>query len=962
MREILEKMNDGLKTAFIDYEHSSEIEYRPQFISNDHTQGKKVLASIEEELKKCDSFCISVAFITDSGIAPLLQILKELEIKGVRGKVLTTDYLNFSSPSALEKLNSLDNIDLRVYLTDGRQGFHTKGYIFKQEELYKIITGSANMTGNALTVNKEWNTKIVSTDHGEYIKEILTEFDYLWSRAESIDDWIETYKEIYLAQRQTVAGSSIPNLEYYKLEPNTMQVSFINNLKKLIKYGEKRALLISATGTGKTYASAFALRELDVNRALFVVHRGQIAHQALESYRHVFCDTKSMGLLTGNEHDFESDIIFATVQTLYKDENLSRFNPDDFDVVVVDEVHRAGADSHQKIIDYFKPNKLLLGMSATPERTDGYDIYSLFDHNIAHEIRLQQAMEEDLLCPFHYFGISDLEINGEIIDDNTDFNRLTMDSRVNHIIEKIKYYGYSGDRVKGLIFCSGNEEASKLSEKFNQKGFRTLHLSGEDSQEQRLEAIERLVGEDNDNALDYIFTVDIFNEGVDIPEINQVVMLRPTQSPIVFVQQLGRGLRKAIDKEYVIIIDFIGNYNNNFMIPIALSGDRTYNRDNIRKYVMEGVRIIPGQSSVHFDKISRQRIFDKIDDMKIGKRQLKESYINLKFKLGRKPGMMDFYEHGEIDPMLIIEKFGCYPEFLAYCEEDYDIGLSDAEIQTLRFVSSNIADGKRLHELLIMEMLMNREEISEGSFAEKMAMCMEPADSLGFDSAIRLLSKEFLVESEAKKYKKVHLIEHHDVKYSAADSLNKMMKNSLFESALTEIVLYGETRYEEKYKNHDRNNLVLYEKYSRRDVCRILNWEKNEQGTIFGYRIKYNTCPIFVTYNKDENISQSTFYPDQFVNEGRFKWATRNRVTLESDEAVQIINYKENNLTIPLFLKKSDGEGSDFYYMGTVQPKSWEQSTIEDDKGRKLPIVYFYFDMDSSVRSDVYEYFEEEAM
>ena len=221
--EKLLKLNDGFNTAFIDYEHSSEIEYRPQFISNDYTQGKKVLASIEDELKKCDSFYISVAFITDSGIAPLLQILKELEVRGVQGKVLTTDYLNFSSPSALEKLDNLNNVDLRVYRTDGREGFHTKGYIFKQEELYKIITGSSNMTAGALTTNKEWNTKIVSTEQGEYIKEILTEFDYLWSQAKPITDWIETYKSIYEAQKQSVRRSAVPDLEYYKLEPNTMQ-------------------------------------------------------------------------------------------------------------------------------------------------------------------------------------------------------------------------------------------------------------------------------------------------------------------------------------------------------------------------------------------------------------------------------------------------------------------------------------------------------------------------------------------------------------------------------------------------------------------------------------------------------------------------------------------------------------------------------------------------------------------
>ena len=227
---------------------------------------------------------------------------------------------------------------------------------------------------------------------------------------------------------------------------------------------------------------------------------------------------------------------------------------------------------------------------------DNFDAVKLDVYKRQYEIRLKQALEEDMLCPFHYFGISELEIDGETFDDETglkNFSKLVSDVRVEHIIEKIKYYGYSGNRVKGLIFCSTREESKILSEKFNSRGYKTLNLSGEDSQDARERAIDRLVRDDIDDRLDYIFTVDIFNEGVDIPEINQVVMLRPTKSPVVFVQQLGRGLRKSRGKDFVVILDFIGNYKNNFMIPVALSGDRSYNKDTIRRYVSSGTRIIP---------------------------------------------------------------------------------------------------------------------------------------------------------------------------------------------------------------------------------------------------------------------------------------------------------------------------------------------------------------------------------
>ena len=237
-----------------------------------------------------------------------------------------------------------------------------------------------------------------------------------------------------------------------------------------------------------------------------------------------------------------------------------------------------------------------------------------------------------------------------------------------HIIEQANYFGYSGDRVKGLIFCSRIDESIELSNKFNQminpetgKNFRTIALNGSASDDERQNAFERLaMNEDNatekNQPLDYIFSVEILNEGVDIVEVNQVIMLRPTESPIVFIQQLGRGLRKAEGKEFVVILDFIGNYNNNFMIPIALSGDRSYNADTIRKYVISGNNTIPGASTVHFDEIAKDKIFTSIDKIKGMKTIIKDSYVSLKNRLGRVPYLLDFYENGEIDPLVIIKR------------------------------------------------------------------------------------------------------------------------------------------------------------------------------------------------------------------------------------------------------------------------------------------------------------------
>ena len=678
-------LQTAIQTAYLDHTINSNLAYRPEFISNNYKLGKKVLVSIEEELQRCEEFCISVAFITKSGITPLLQTLKDLEQRNIPGKFLATNYLMFSEPEALEKLAGLKNIELRMYVTNAETGgFHTKGYIFRKEEIYRIIIGSSNMTLSAITKNKEWNTKIVSTEQGELAQAVLQEFDELWQDEHTLvfEDFIDSYRQDYLAekmirkQKQQAVSESVVELENYRLKPNKMQIAFVKNVMEMRAHQIDRALLLSSTGTGKSLASAFMLREMGTRRALFVVHREQIAKQTLKSYKRVFGSSRSYGLLSGNSRDFDADFLFATMQMISKEEIMSHYDPGDFDVIILDECHHAGAESYQKIMRYFKP-KFWLGMTASPD-TNQYDIYSIFDHHIAYEIRLQQALEEDLLCPFHYFGITDLEIDGKVFDDSAgvkNFSNLISDARASYVIDKANYYGFSGERVKGLIFCSRKDEAKELSRKFNERGLRTEVLTGEDDQTRRETVIARLTDdEDVDNQLDYIFTVDIFNEGVDIPEINQVIMLRPTQSPVVFIQQLGRGLRKYEGKEYVVILDFIGNYMNNFMIPIALSGDRSYNKDAMRRYIREGARVIPGSSTIHFDEISKKRIYASIDtartnDMKL----LKESYTTLKYKLGRIPTIRDFKEFGAIDVTKIFEKCGSYYGFLKKYETDYHV-------------------------------------------------------------------------------------------------------------------------------------------------------------------------------------------------------------------------------------------------------------------------------------------------
>lgn len=464
---------EAARTAFIDENLNSSEDYRPKLLYNDNRT--KVINSIRDELRSCDEFIISAAFITMGGITPLLEEFRYLENNNIKGKILTTDYLNFTEPKALRKLQSFKNIEVKLYLQE-KEGFHTKGYIFKKGDAYKGIVGSSNLTMNALTVNKEWNVEFTSLSEGEMLGEIKREFNTLWDDAKNICDVLPQYEKIYSDSKKFTNLKRITQKikeQNVTLTPNYMQEEFLENIRNLIKRGERRAILVSATGTGKTYASAFAVNDFKPKRFLFLVHREQIAKQSIEAYKNIFANHEDFGLLTGNSKDYDKPYLFSTIQTMSKEDVYKNYPKDYFDYIIVDEVHKAGALSYIKVINYFK-SEFLLGMTASPERTDGFNIYDLFDNNIAHEIRLQEALEEDLLCPFHYFGITDVEFEDKTIDDDfTDFNLLASNKRVDYLIEKAEFYGYSGDRRKALVFCSRKKKL---------KCFQTSSTRGDTSQ------------------------------------------------------------------------------------------------------------------------------------------------------------------------------------------------------------------------------------------------------------------------------------------------------------------------------------------------------------------------------------------------------------------------------------------------------------------------------------------------
>lgn len=973
MDDLIQSFTKSLQTGYIDKSIFSNLDYQPELLVNKKNPPKKVLSTILHELEHCNQFFISVAFVTTSGVAAIINKLKELKDREIKGQILVSQYLNFTQPEALKRLLQFKNIDLRIATTGNA---HTKGYIFESKRYYNLIVGSSNLTSQALSTNKEWNIKISALDESSIVEKVLREFHSDFEKGTPVTtEYILSYEKIYRSQFFLNRKNKLENLVESQtlIRPNSMQIEALENLQELRAEQKNKALIISATGTGKTYLSAFDAKAFNPKRLLFVVHRLTIAKDSLNTFRNIFGSDKTMGLYSGNRRDLESDFVFSTIQTISKANHLDNFSKDHFDYIIIDETHRSGADSYLRLIEYFEP-KFLLGMTATPERTDGNDIFKLFDHNIAYEIRLSRAMEEEMLSSFHYYGVTDLSINNTEVDNKSDFRFLVSSERVEHIIEQAKFYGSDNGITRGLIFCSRKKEAIELSALFNLKGLKTVVLTGDSSEEERAISIERLETDNLSEKLDYIFTVDIFNEGIDIPKINQIIMLRPTESAIIFIQQLGRGLRKVDGKSYLTVIDFIGNYENNYLIPIALYGDTSYNKDSLRKLITEGSRMIPGASTINFDKITKERIFQSIDSANMQLfSDLKKDYNLLKFKLGRTPMMMDFIEHGSRDPFLFVDYANSYYNFVVRVEKVKNSALSKQQVKLLELFSKEINNSKRLEESLILKLLIESGELSVKELKQQVLKKYGYSISdESIKSCVSNLNFEFIREKKDSKMLSVKEIYNLDIlsiingNFVFSNAFSTHLNQTVFKRFLLDSATYSIYEF---YRLFDidkwQNGFVLYRKYSRKDVFRILNVSENPIAqNVGGYLVSPDNkhCPIFVNYHKEDHISESTKYEDEFVNNKKFDWMSKSNRTTKSNDVQSILGQK-GPIRLPLFIKKNNDEGLEFYYMGEVTPELnlVEQTTLSNDKGKQLPVVKIRFNLSEPVSPTIYNYLQESS-
>lgn len=1016
---------EALTAGYISEKTEASENYRPRLISNRATE--RFQDTLISEIGNSSEFTWSVAFITSGALSTLKEQLKQFaEVDGSdsggksgtasshRGTIITSTFSRFNKPDVFKNLLHLEKalapaLDVRIWqsgtnsegealseIDDYR--LHAKGYIFKHpaaskeagngatdtNDVLSIFVGSSNLTESALLKNREWNLKVSSLEDGEIAHQVRRELATQMSESVPLtEEWIKEYERDY----ELNAPQFIPSTPHggaagteagtpaKAIEPNQMQSEALTALQTLRSQGENRAIVISATGTGKTYLSAFDVRKAKPKRMLYIVHQQQILKKAIESFKKVLGRPDSdFGLLSGDSKQSDRPFVFATIQTVSRPDILESFAKDAFDYILIDEVHHSGASTYQRIIDYFTP-KFLLGMTATPERIDGFNIFELFDNNIAYEIRLQRALEENMLVPFHYFGVA--EYLGSETDDEGDLislsaaseglsyeiSQLASTDRVRYIIDKIQYYGDAASAVRGIVFCSSIEEATKLSALFNQeynqyseRPYRTIALTGRNTQEERDAAIETL----ETGKLDYILTVDLFNEGIDIPSLNQIVMLRQTESSIIFTQQLGRGLRKFSNKSFVTVIDFIGNYANNYLIPLALYGNKG-DRDITRK---DFERTSIGLSSISFDRIAQERVLKAIDVANLSSAKLVDKeYQNLRYQLNAIPMLKDFFTRGSLLPTVVAQSGNSsdYLSFVAKHERRLQqregpsgaitpaAQLTQAEAiapAVMKYLTEIILPGLRPQESVILGILlgMRTAEFDLMAFSAGMGTATVTVSQAmaaitdyfpqasntvpALKSAIRTLTLGYFMQSNRKKYGEALIMVSHDASGRKLLSLspvfvsilrsNEIVKRFVLDAIETSLLICRALFRDAQLSDAtiDRN-LIVGNKYSTFQIMRLCEWsgEMNAQN-LGGYGINRpsSSMPVLIKYGTSQ-------YEDRFLNPQEISWFSKGGRSTNSPEFQWLRDATVPHF-IPVFVRRTVDETQNaeksYYYIGTA--------------------------------------------
>ena len=675
-----------------------------------------------QSLKKADSVDIIVSFLMESGVKMLLEELDNALKRGAKIRILTGNYLGITQPSALyllkKKLGS--RVDMRFY-NEKERSFHPKSYIFHYERYSDIYIGSSNISRSALTSGIEWNYRFSSVSDPKNYEKFYQVFEDLFEHHSIIIDNEELKRysqnwhrpavakdlERYEYSHQNEENKSEDTKVRLLYEPRGAQIEALCALEDTRAEGAKRALVQAATGVGKTYLAAFDSKSYE--RVLFVAHREEILKQAAASFRNVR-NSEDYGFFTGEEKSTDKSVIFASVATLGRSEYLSEkyFAPDYFQYLVIDEFHHAVNEQYQRIVKYFKP-QFLLGLTATPERMDGRNIYELCDYNVPYEISLKDAINKGMLVPFHYYGIyDDTDYSGlHLIRGRYDEKELneTYIGNVHRHDLIYKYYCKYGSK-KALGFCCSRAHAEEMAKEFCERGIPSVAVYSNANgtySEERGKAIEKL----KSGEIRVIFSVDMFNEGVDITSVDMVMFLRPTESPIVFLQQLGRGLRRSKGKEYLNVLDFIGNYEKAGRVRFLLTG-RTLGKNEY--YNPADRSAFPDDCLIDFD-MKLIDLFSEMDKKHLKVRdQIRNEYYRVKEFLGRIPSRMDLFTYMDDDIYRVAITHSKDNPFKRYLDFRKELGeLSEGENILYRGIGRefiNLIENTNMSKVYKMPVLM----------------------------------------------------------------------------------------------------------------------------------------------------------------------------------------------------------------------------------------------------------------
>lgn len=867
-------------------------------------------SEIRKEILTSDKIDMLISFVKWSGIRVIENELKEFTSRpNARLRIITTSYMKATDYKAVEFLANLPNTEIKVSYDTNRTRLHAKAYLFYRDTGFTTAyIGSSNLSNPALTDGLEWNLKVTAKDSHHIIQKFEGTFEAYWNDKEFVKFG---YQEKERLQMALSPDNKIENefSFFFDLQPFSYQQEILEKLEAERQiHNRYKNLIVAATGTGKTVISAFDYKNFvaknpkSKNRLLFVAHREEILKQSLACFRAVLKEQNFGSLLVGSFAPNQIDHLFISIQSFNAKDFCSLTSENFYDFIIVDEFHHAASSSYQTLLEYYKPT-ILLGLTATPERTDGKSIEKYFDNHTSAEIRLYDALNRKLLCPFQYFGVSDtvdyttISWKKGYYDISELSEKLNNKNRANLVLKALEKYVKNVFDAVGLGFCASIEHANFMARCFNEAGIPSLALFGNSPKELRKEAPKMLINKQ----INFIFTVDIFNEGVDIPEVDTVLFLRPTESLIIFLQQLGRGLRLSPHKEYLTVLDFIGQAHKSYNFESKFKSLISKNAQSVSKEIENDFPNLPAGSTIILEKVAKEHIFRNVKlSLNNNKNQLLQRIQNFSTDTGKVLTLSNFLHHYQLSLYDIYDK-ACWYRLLQEAGKADTTDLPYEEILTKgikRFLHIN---SRRYIDFILnwidKEGKIDLQNIDNRTFA-------------------LMLHYDFW----AKGGKDLGFV-------SLEESLSKLFSNQWFIDELREIVLFAKERInfvDKPIQISPTHTLDLHCAYNRDEILTglgFLDFEtRKPQGEGVLYLANLKTDILFITLNKsDKHYSPTTSYEDYAISDTLFHWQSQSKTSEKSNTGKRYATHHQTGNTILLFVradKKRKSNASPFYFLG----------------------------------------------